>query len=323
MAVITFTPLVGSSNWQTWDMVGDRMTFVDTIFESDYETTAPSAFRLHFSDATMSFLGNGLTYAFEGGEVSAITGGQITGVRVTAPNSGQTIAETTGLSISATAFSDFLAAGNSVGLFNLLLEGSDLIRSGSGADRLVGHIGNDTMRGGAGDDQILGELGHDRLFGDLGRDTVDGGAGNDRLDGGAGADSLRGGAGNDVLIGGIGRDVMEGGRGADVFVFGAVGDSAATRVKADVITDFQSGTDKIDLRGLDGFGSGGNDPFVWIGSGAFRDVNAAEVRAVVVDNVGTSDDFTLIEIDTDGDRGVEMTIRLTGLHSLGEGDFLL
>lgn len=323
MAVFTFTPVVSPANWQTYDMVEERLTFVDTIFESTFEIARPNFFRLHYSDTTVEFQGNGLQYRFDGEEVAEITAGTITGLTVTLVNGGPIVLSATGLSVLATEFSAFLGSGNSTGLFNLLLPGNDLIIAGKGADRLVGFAGNDTLNGGGGDDVLLGEGRQDRLNGGGGNDRLEGGDGNDRLDGAAGADTLLGGAGRDVLIGGSGKDVLAGGGGADTFVFRKTGDSAATRAKADVITDFRAGTDKIDLRGLDGFGPGGDNPFVWIGSGAFRDVNAAEVRAVVVDNVGTSDDFTMIEIDTDGDRGAEMMIRLTGLHDLGAGDFLL
>ena len=69
---------------------------------------------------------------------------------------------------------------------------------------------------------------------------MQGDAGNDRLSGGDGADHLAGGAGADILTGGA---------GADVFVFTSVSHSRGTTV--DTITDFQSGIDDIDLRGID------------------------------------------------------------------------
>ena len=65
--------------------------------------------------------------------------------------------------------------------------------------------------------------------------SVDLSTGNDRLTGGAGADTLNGGPGDDRLAGGPGDDV---------FVFGP-GDGS------DTVTDFRSGTDKIDLTAFD------------------------------------------------------------------------
>jgi Ca2+-binding RTX toxin-like protein len=71
------------------------------------------------------------------------------------------------------------------------------------------------------------------LEGGLGNDFLDGGTGNDRLDGGDNNDSLIGGAGNDTLTGGIGQDA---------FRFGSPTEGT------DVITDFASGTDRIQAR---------------------------------------------------------------------------
>ena len=65
--------------------------------------------------------------------------------------------------------------------------------------------------------------------------SVDLSTGNDRLTGGAGADTLNGGPGDDRLAGGPGDDV---------FVFGP-------RDGSDTVTDFRSGTDKIDLTAFD------------------------------------------------------------------------
>ena len=51
---------------------------------------------------------------------------------------------------------------------------------------------------------------------------------------------MAGGQGDDTLIGGPGDDRLSGGPGNDVFVFGP-GD------QTDTVTDFSSGTDKVDL----------------------------------------------------------------------------
>jgi serralysin len=76
-----------------------------------------------------------------------------------------------------------------------------------------------------------------------GNDSITGGAGNDTLDGGAGNDTLTGGAGNDVLIGGLGNDLLTGGSGADIFRFS----TPLSKTNIDTITDFVTGTDRIEL----------------------------------------------------------------------------
>ncbi|MGA9252292.1 MAG: M10 family metallopeptidase C-terminal domain-containing protein [Roseobacter sp.] len=72
------------------------------------------------------------------------------------------------------------------------------------------------------------------------QDTLTGGGENDVLYGAAGDDRLVGGAGDDVLIDGAGSDQLAGGTGADVFVFRQDGDT-------DIIADFETGIDRIDL----------------------------------------------------------------------------
>lgn len=66
--------------------------------------------------------------------------------------------------------------------------------------------------------------------------------------GGAGNDTLTGNEGNNRLTGGRGADKLFGGAGADTFVYQRASDSTAQ--KPDIIQDFQSGIDKIDLTGV-------------------------------------------------------------------------
>ena len=66
--------------------------------------------------------------------------------------------------------------------------------------------------------------------------------------GGAGNDTLTGNEGNNRLTGGRGADKLFGGAGADTFVYQRASDSTAQ--KPDIIQDFQSGIDKIDLAGV-------------------------------------------------------------------------
>ena len=122
-------------------------------------------------------------------------------------------------------------------------------------DVIEGTSGNDTLNGTAGDDVILGFAGSDTLNGLAGNDTLDGGAGSDSLDGGTGADTLTGGSGSDRF------DYAE-------------GDGGATVALADVITDFEDGTDMIGLTGgltfaqltidqsMDVVGGGANDTVI-------------------------------------------------------------
>ena len=73
--------------------------------------------------------------------------------------------------------------------------------------------------------------------------VVSGEDGSDLIIGGSGRDALDGGAGSDILFG-RGGDTLTGGSEADIFVFGRYVPGQAN----EVITDFVSGLDRIDLR---------------------------------------------------------------------------
>jgi len=79
--------------------------------------------------------------------------------------------------------------------------------------------------------------------------SVTGGAGNDTITGGTLNDTINGGDGVDSITGGTGRDSLTGGAGADTFVFAQPTALAVTSNQAapDTITDFVSGTDKLQL----------------------------------------------------------------------------
>jgi hypothetical protein len=125
-------------------------------------------------------------------------------------------------------------------------KGNDVLKGTSCADTLIGLKGNDSLIGLAGDDKLLGGKGNDQLKGDTGNDSVIGNNGNDILWGSSGNDILSGGSGNDLLAGGEGTDKLTGGKGEDVFVL----ESSTTLAKADIITDFTPGQDKLSLSGL-------------------------------------------------------------------------
>ncbi len=185
--------------------------------------------------------------------------------------------------------------------------GDDAIDGGDGDDKIFGDRGDDSLTGGEGDDVIdagrdddlaAGGQGDDTLLGDRGDDTLDGGEDDDVLDGGRGDDLLSGGEGDDVLTGdrgddtldgGEGDDILEGGRGDDLFVF-----EAGTGF--DVVTDFESGDDLIQLNGfaitdfddlLDVSLQDGGDVVI-----ALDEVAGDELRLVGIDKDDlSSDDF--------------------------------
>jgi Ca2+-binding RTX toxin-like protein len=137
------------------------------------------------------------------------------------------------------------------------------------------------------------------------------------IHGGNGKNKLSGGVGNDVLAGGRGADTLIGGANADKFDFNALTDSGLTTATRDRITDFQRGTDDIDLRTIDArAGVSGNQAFKFIGTQGFHD-RKGELRIV---DTGPN---IRVEGDTNGDGNADFQILVLGVSTLTKGDFLL
>jgi Ca2+-binding RTX toxin-like protein len=192
-----------------------------------------------------------------------------------------------------------------------------------GNDTINGNAGEDTIRGGNGNDTINGGADNDSLFGDAGIDTLLGAAGNDLLDGGAGNDTLNGQSGNDIIIGGLGRDSLNGGTEADIFRF-AFGDTTANSATIDIITDFTTGSDKIDLDFVNGGISAAAYSEGLIATNSFTDALASAQAMLsggksVAFVAGSTDGWLFW--DTNGDGVIDQSILLKGVGSLGGFDF--
>lgn len=154
---------------------------------------------------------------------------------------------------------------------------------------------------------LIGSNFDDRLFGNFGTALI-GGLGNDTLRGGGSAiDSLTGGAGRDVMFGG--PDTITG----DDFIYLAVSES---RVGAnhDVIRDFTSGMDDLDLSAIDANSNrAGNQAFTFGGStpGNFK-----------VWQVDAGRDL-LVQGDVNGDGRADFEILLRNTASVVADDFIL
>ena len=110
-------------------------------------------------------------------------------------------------------------------------------------------FGDVNMRGSRLADVLIGDDDSNDLFGYGGSDVLHGMNGDDIMNGGRGADMLYGGEGDDRLFGSRGVDYLDGGEGADTLTGGRGSDTFAFGDQ-DVITDFKSGEDMIDLNGM-------------------------------------------------------------------------
>ncbi|WOH68172.1 M10 family metallopeptidase C-terminal domain-containing protein [Bradyrhizobium sp. BWA-3-5] len=157
----------------------------------------------------------------------------------------------------------------------------------------------------------------ENAIGGSGNDTIIGNAIANTLNGGGGSDTLNGGDGNDRLIGGPGIDNLTGGSGADTFVF-ASGETSAASGQHDRITDFVSGLDHIDLRGIDAIsGTGAYDLFNFIGASAFNG-SAGQLNYFYNSALGV----TTLQGDTNGDGIADFAIDITGNLTISRSDLI-
>lgn len=170
-----------------------------------------------------------------------------------------------------------------------------------GTDQVTVNLaaGNDTLdattlAAGSAVLRVLGGDGNDVLAGGLGADSLAGDAGNDTLLGGGGDDLMGGGDGNDLLVGGQGSDRLLGGAGLDVFRFSPPDGT-------DRITDFQAGSDRIELLG---FGQGLQ--------------SFAELQAVMA-QVGAN---VQIDLGANVDQGGLLILQTVSIAQLSAADFL-
>jgi len=140
---------------------------------------------------------------------------------------------------------------------------------------------NGTVATGASRTEFLNSI--ENAVGSIHADEIGGTNDANVLNGFNGNDEIAGFGGNDTIIGGLGADTMAGGDGADTFVYTSKNDSPAIQNQLDLILDFQTGVDKIDLRGMAGntklsFSdadefSGKKGEVVFSGGGVFVDLN--------------------------------------------------
>jgi Ca2+-binding RTX toxin-like protein len=207
--------------------------------------------------------------------------------------------------------------------------GNDVVDGGDGDDILEGRDGNDTLVGGNGVDRLAGGIGNDSLDGGAGADRLDGGDGQDNLAGGDEADVLLGGGANDMLDGGNGDDLLQGGAGVDtmrgglgrdLFEYLRLADTGSTAATRDIIREFETGFDKINLEALDANTSrGGNQAFTFLPGTPITAAGQITYTYEVVNGV----QYTVIQGNVNADLAVDFQIALEGYHVLSAANFTL
>ena len=254
------------------------------------------------------------------------------------------------LVITGTSGNDNLMGTSGADIINAK-GGNDTLNGGAGADRMFGGAGNDiyvvdntsdrvyeTTTTSSGVDAggldtvqssvsfTLGQFVENLTLtgtaaikgtGNSLNNTLAGNAGNNTLNGGAGADTLMGGLGTDILIGGIGADRLYGGLDTveDIFKFLNIADS--NQASRDNIYNFISGTDKIDLSGIDANSNlAGNQAFL----NSSINSNAQDYS---IWGIRSGANF-IISADTDGNAStVDFQIQLIGVTQIDFDDFVV
>jgi serralysin len=166
---------------------------------------------------------------------------------------------------------------------------------------------------------------NDILIGNASDNILSGGAGNDKIYGNGGSDSLDGGAGADILVGGLQADgIMCGANdnARDVLKYNSIEESGVTIGSWDIVFQFDASSsashDVIDLSEIDAnLHKKGDQEFKWIGTSAFSNHSAGEVR------IEEQDGDTFIYVNNNGDVAPDMVIHLVNVVGLTAADFIL
>jgi Ca2+-binding RTX toxin-like protein len=159
--------------------------------------------------------------------------------------------------------------------------------------------------------------------------TITGSDAADVITGSANADIISGGLGDDTITGGAGADNLTGGAGADDFAF-ANSDSGVTVATADIITDFTTTEDDIDLAGYlvasaafdyseeDGSAAADFDALVALADAAFAN-DVGDGVHVLFNALGTGDAYVFFDASGDQAFGTGDTlIILTGVSTAAD-----
>src|SRR5262245_17426014 len=250
---------------------------------------------------------------------------------------------------------DFLVGGDGIDqLFGQLGndyldagDGTDTLDGGAGNDFLEGWTGVDTMRGGIGDDKYVVDTAADIVVEALGegtdtvlaRGTYVLGAGSEvevlqaydvtsttpfDLVGNEFDNTIVGNNGQNTIVGGLGQDTMTGNGAGDVFVWTSTAESSVAGQLADVVRFFDPLVgDLLAFNAIDADETvAGNQAFTFIGT---IDISQPAGFFTAPGQIGffTTPTDTFILLNTDGDAFQEMTVRVTGVHTVDTSWFVL
>ena len=127
---------------------------------------------------------------------------------------------------------------------------------------------------------------------------------------GAGNDTIVGDTFNNQLTGGLGTDTLTGGLGADTFKYTSANQSTVGALH-DVITDFLSGTDKLDFSAIDANAATAGDQAFTFNNTAGAAITGAGQLVFSYVGAGASE-MTVIQGNLDNNLGADFEVALMG-----------
>jgi Ca2+-binding RTX toxin-like protein len=248
-------------------------------------------------------------------------------------------------SVSLLGSDDLRVTGNTLDNTITGNSGDNVLMGGVGHDKLIGGAGDDTFFGGtvdvlgaetdtvsfetslspvrfslsntstpqdtisAGYDRLTGKSSIENLIGGAAQDTLIGSVAANVLQGGDGDDVLLGLGGADTLVGNSGRDVIDAGadRDADIVVILATSDSPVG-VRRDVVKNFTSGMDVLDLSNVDAnIATTGKQSFAFNGF-------TAKSHSIWMTRSGLN---VIVEGDVNGDAVADFEVLIENMNMLG------
>jgi DNA-binding transcriptional regulator of glucitol operon len=298
---------------------GDRIVVAGAAFAED--PTAGNGTSVGLNEVQVS-AANGITKLFigtdatPGADVVIELTGTWTADQLWSLGGNQIELASPGVSLTGTTANESLVGG----------VGNDTIDARTGTHTMAGGLRNDTYivdnkndvvveLADEGTDQVLASCTY-TLAANVENLTLDVGAGGINATGNALNNVIVGNGAANIITGGLGADTLTGGAGADRFTYTSTAESSASAW--DVIVDFVSGVDRIDLSKIDAnVVAGGNQVFTFNENGApFDEGNATG-------QVRFDSDTHKLYASTNADATAEIVIQLTGVETLTAADIVL
>jgi probable HAF family extracellular repeat protein len=173
-------------------------------------------------------------------------------------------------------------------------EGTNIITTGKGNDKIYAGSGNDFINAGDGNNTIFAAEGRNRILTGKGNDLISTGSGNDTIYSGAGNDTIYAAEGNNIINAGIGNDLVYSGSGNDRFILEG-GQGSVT------IIGFNSQADRLRLgESLTGksltFKQSGNDTKVYAGDDLLATLKYVQSASSAIVDLGPLVKYTAIDL---------------------------